>query len=66
VSFQGTQAMTDVAFVSVKGAYQLLMAIRDHAVAPLVVGGQPVQDPFLELGEAGERHAPPPLPLSLW
>ena len=35
--------MTALALVSLQGAHQCLVAARDPALRPLVVGGQPVQ-----------------------
>jgi hypothetical protein len=51
--------MTDIALVSLQGAHEFLVAARDPALCPLVVGGQPAQDPLLQLGEASRRHRHP-------
>jgi hypothetical protein len=41
--------MTEITLVSLEGADQLLMAAGDPALCPLVIGGQPVEDPLLQL-----------------
>ena len=48
--------MTDIALVSVQSAHEFRVAARDPALCPLVVGGQPAQDPLLQLGEARRSH----------
>jgi len=40
--------MTDIALVSLQGAHQFLVAARDPALRPLVVGGQPVQHTLVQ------------------
>jgi hypothetical protein len=50
VCFQRVQAMTEIAFVRVEGAHQLLMATGNYPPGPLGISGQPLQDLFLELG----------------
>jgi len=47
--FQGAETMADIALVSLQGTHQFLVAARDPALRPLVVGGQPVQNTFLQL-----------------
>jgi hypothetical protein len=41
--------MTEIALVSLKGADQLLVAAGDPALCPLVISGQPAEDPLLQL-----------------
>jgi hypothetical protein len=41
--------MADIALVSLQGTHQFLVAARDPALRPLVVGGQPVQNTLLQL-----------------
>jgi hypothetical protein len=41
--------MADIALVPLKGADQLLVAARDPALRPLVIGGSPAQDTLLQL-----------------
>jgi hypothetical protein len=50
VRFERAQAMTEVTFVRVESAHQLLMTIGDHPTGPLVIRHQPPQDLVLELG----------------
>lgn len=50
VRFERAQAMTEVPFVRVEGAHQLLMTTGDHPTGPLVISHQPPQDLLLELG----------------
>ena len=47
--FQGPEAMTDIALVSLQGAHEFLVTARDLPLGPLVVGGQPAQDTLLQL-----------------
>ena len=47
--FQGPEAMADIALIPLEGTDQFLMAARDPALRPLVIGGQPVEDPLLQL-----------------
>jgi hypothetical protein len=54
--FQGAEAMADMAFIPLESTDQLLVATRDPALRPLVIGDQPAQDTLLELGEAGHSH----------
>ena len=49
MAFQRTQAMTEIAFVSLQRVHQLGVTARDHPVSPLVVSSQPSQNVFLEL-----------------
>ncbi len=51
--------MTDIALVSLQGANEFRVAARDPTLCPLVVGGQPAQDPLLQLGEASRSHLHP-------
>jgi hypothetical protein len=46
--FQGVQAMTDIPLIPLEGAHQFLVAARDPALRPLVVGGKPAQDTLLQ------------------
>jgi hypothetical protein len=41
--------MADIALVTLESAHQLLVATRDHPLGSLGIGGQPAEDPFLEL-----------------
>jgi len=41
--------MADIALISLEGAHQFLVATRDPALRPLVIGGQPAQDTLLQL-----------------
>jgi hypothetical protein len=41
--------MADIALVPLKSADQLLVAARDHAFRPLVIGDQPAEDTLLKL-----------------
>jgi hypothetical protein len=41
--------MADIALISLEGAHQFLVAARDPALRPLVIGGQPAQDTLLQL-----------------
>ena len=41
--------MTDIALIALEGAHQCLVAARDPALRPLVIGGQPAQDRLLQL-----------------
>jgi len=47
--FSGAQAMADMALIALEGAHQFLVAARDPALGPLVIGSQPAQDTLLEL-----------------
>ena len=47
--FQGAETMTDIALIALEGAHQCLVAARDPALRPLVIGGQPAQDMLLQL-----------------
>ncbi len=46
---QRVQAVTEIAFVLVEGAHQLLMTTGDQPTGPLVISNQPPQDLLLEL-----------------
>ena len=41
--------MADMALIALEGAHQFLVAARDPALGPLVIGSQPAQDTLLEL-----------------
>src|SRR5215471_14258033 len=47
--FQGAETMTDIALIALEGAHQFLVAARDPALRPLVIGAQPAQDTLLQL-----------------
>lgn len=47
--FQGVEAMADIALIPLEGTNQCLMAARDPALRPLVIGDQPAQNPLLQL-----------------
>ena len=51
--------MAESVLISRQGAYQFLVAARDPALGPLVIGGQPAEAPRLQLCEAYGRHPPP-------
>ena len=55
--------MADIALVPLEGADQLLVAARDPPLRPLVVSGQPAQDPLLPLVRGGPQSSPSPYPL---
>src|SRR5262249_47279237 len=47
--FQGAETMTDIALIALEGAHQFLVAAREPALRPLVVGDQPAQETLLQL-----------------
>jgi hypothetical protein len=47
--FQGAETMADIALIALEGAHQCLVAARDSALRPLVIGGQPAQDTLVQL-----------------
>ena len=47
--FQRAETMAEIALVSLQSAGQLLVAAGDPALGPLVIGGQPAENPLLQL-----------------
>ena len=45
---QGAEAMADMALVPLESTDQLLVAARDDALRPLVIGDQPAQETLLQ------------------
>jgi len=56
MAFQRTEALTEIAFVSLQRVHQRGVTARDPPVRPLVVSRQPSQQVFLKLREADSRH----------
>ena len=50
MAFQRSQTVTEITFVMLEGAGEVLMATRHLSTAPLGLGVQPTEDAFLQLG----------------